>query len=617
MNLQGSKTHINNYLIRQLPTATVFLNKTFEVVHASDKWIAAFEMADFDVIGKPIHKLFKEVSDVWMDAMKSCLKGDPGQKGVEGYAARKGEESWFEWTNLPWFDENENVIGIIINTEDITERVKRDLNFEKIEILLKDKSEIAQIGSWDYNVMTDRLQWCKMTRQIHEVTADFEPDVTTAINFYKEGYSRNTISMAMFNATEHKQPWCEKLEIVSSTGKEKWVIAAGRPMYKNGNYIGLIGTLQDITQIVNSEMKTRESEHLLRTVIDNIPINVYIKDLESRKILVNKSECDFLEVSGPEQLLGKNDFELYDAAFAQDSRDEDLFVMNSQTPVLAKETVIIGRNGKATPFLSSKIPFNTEDGQARGIIGISLDITNIKQQESELRNLISVTSLQNKKLINFAHIISHNLRSHTANFSMLLDFLVKEKDEKEKEHIVGMLTSASNNLLETLENLNEVVAISSNTNVKKEYVNLNNKIDTVAKNINGLIRSNKATIINSIPKDTEIRVIPAYIENILTNFITNAIKYKKEDCDPEIILSATTKDHYTVLSIQDNGLGIDMEKYGDKLFGMYKTFHYKKDAKGIGLYITKNQIEAMKGKVEVISTVGEGTTFKIFFNDKD
>ncbi len=617
MNLQGSKTHINSYLIRQLPTATVFLNKKFELVHASDKWIAAFGMADFEVIGKPIHKLFKEVSDVWMDAMKSCLKGEPGQKGVEGYASGDGQECWFEWTNLPWFDENENVIGIIISTEDITERVKRDLSYEKLEILLKDKSEIAQIGSWDYNVMTDRLQWCNMTRQIHEVSSDYEPNITSAVNFYKEGYSRNTISMAMFNAMEHKKPWCEKLEILSYTGKEKWVIAAGRPMFKNGNYIGLIGTLQDITPIVKSEIKTRESEHLLRTVIDNIPINVYIKDVESRKILVNKSECEFLEVTDPSKLLGKNDFDLYDAAFAQNSREEDLFVMNSQTPVLSRETVIIGMDGKATPFLSSKIPFNGADGQARGIIGISLDITNLKQQEAELRNLISVTSLQNKKLINFAHIISHNLRSHTANFSMLLDFLVKEKDEKEKEHIVGMLTSASNNLLETLENLNDVVAISSNTNIRKEYVNLNNKIDIVTKNLGGLIRSNKASIINNIPNDTEIQVIPAYIENILTNFFTNAIKYRKEDCDPEIVLSATTKDQYTVLSIKDNGLGIDLDKYGDKLFGMYKTFHYKKDAKGIGLYITKNQIEAMKGKIEVTSVVGEGSTFKIFFNDKD
>ncbi|MDA9089911.1 ATP-binding protein, partial [Maribacter arcticus] len=86
---------------------------------------------------------------------------------------------------------------------------------------------------------------------------------------------------------------------------------------------------------------------------------------------------------------------------------------------------------------------------------------------------------------------------------------------------------------------------------------------------------------------------------------------------PIITLSAVKKNNYSILTIADNGLGIDLEKYGKKLFGMYKTFHEHKDAKGIGLYITKNQIDAMNGKVEVTSKVGEGTEFKIFFNDKD
>ena len=97
------------------------------------------------------------------------------------------------------------------------------------------------------------------------------------------------------------------------------------------------------------------------------------------------------------------------------------------------------------------------------------------------------------------------------------------------------------------------------------------------------------------------------------NFLTNAIKYRSPKRNPVIKLKTVSEDGYTILSIQDNGLGIDLEKYGDKLFGMYKTFHDSKDSRGIGLYITKNQIEAMNGKVSVESKVGHGTTFKIYF----
>ncbi|OCC28252.1 Histidine kinase [Leptospira interrogans serovar Canicola] len=103
------------------------------------------------------------------------------------------------------------------------------------------------------------------------------------------------------------------------------------------------------------------------------------------------------------------------------------------------------------------------------------------------------------------------------------------------------------------------------------------------------------------------------MESILLNFLTNAVKYRHPDRVPEITLNAERQENRLILSIKDNGLGIDMKKYGDKLFGMYKTFHNNKDAKGIGLFITKNQVEAMGGKIEVESRLNNGTTFRIIF----
>ena len=453
--LQGSQTYINNYLIKQLPKPTVFLNAKFQVVHASDSWIGEFEHLNSRVIGKAIHELFDTINKEWDTAMKTCLKGENQEIKIEQF---QGSDSpaWFEYIMIPWYDEKENIIGIIVQTEDITQRVLEEFRLEKLEILLGEKSKISKMGTWEYDAIKEELHWCRVTRKIHEVEDDFVPDVTQGINFYKEGYSRNTISMALYKATEIGTPWNEKLQLITAKGKEIWVIAAGKPLFKNGKYMGLIGTFQDITDYVTSEIKTKESENLLRTVIDNLPLNVYIKDLESRKILVNKAECEYLSVDNPKDLLGKSDFDLYDKEVAQISREEDLEVMNLQKPILARETTNTKKDGTSTTFLTSKLPLNGDDGKPYGLLGISLDITNLKQKEEELRDLINVTSLQNKKLINFAHIVSHNLRSHTANFSMLLDFLVKEEDEEEKSNIMRMLTEASDGLLETLENLNEV-----------------------------------------------------------------------------------------------------------------------------------------------------------------
>ncbi|MBT8293443.1 MAG: PAS domain-containing sensor histidine kinase, partial [Eudoraea sp.] len=396
------------------------------------------------------------------------------------------------------------------------------------------------------------------------------------------------------------------------------------PVLISGSLVGnkkgrklLWSTAQDISEVRKKEKQIRDEQKLLKTLIDNLPLNVYIKDLESRKVLVNKAELNYCGFKDESEVLGKNDFDFYDKESALISREEDLSVINSLEPILGKETISVKKDGSLTRFMSSKIPLIGPDGKASGLIGISMDISDLKQKEEELRDLINVTSIQNKQLINFAHIVSHNLRSHTANFSMLLEFLVDEKDEKEQDNLIKMLTEASDNLLETLDNLNEVVAISTNVNLDKKPVNLNEKIVAAEKNLAAFLKKNNAKIINKIPDDTFIKVIPAYIDSILMNFITNSVKYKDDSRDPVIKLSVSKKTHYTVLSIEDNGLGIDLNKYGEKLFGMYKTFHDNSDARGIGLYITKNQVEAMNGKIMACSEVGKGTTFNIYFNDKN
>lgn len=606
----------NNYLIKQLPKATVFINHKKEIVHASDKWVTDFNFSDRDVVGKNIVLLLQDLGEDITLAMEECLLDMQAKKLTLPYMDNH-ETKWLEWINIPWHDEKENIIGIIIQTEDITQQVLNDIKFEKSEIFLNEISEISKVGNWHYDVIHKKSYCSEMVKTIHEVPDDFEFTPTNATNFYKEGYDRNTISMAVYRAIEKGVSWSEKLQIITHKGNERWVISSGKPMYRDDQLVGLIGTFQDVTEHVISEMKTKESELLLRTLIDNLPLNVYIKDLESKKILVNRSEMDFCGITNEEDILGKDDFHFYDAETAGNFREEDLYVFNTKKPILGKENIVMNRDGVLTNFLTYKIPLKCDTGKISGLVGFSLDISDLKQKESELRDLVNVTSIQNKKLIDFAHIVSHNLRSHTANFAMLLDFLVHEKEEDEKKRILEMLTSASDNLLETLDNLNEAIAINTNTQIKKEDVKLCAAIIGIKKTLSPLLMESNTNIICNVPKGTIIKAVPEYLENILINFISNAVKYRSPERDPIIKCSTEKQGKYTILSISDNGIGIDLEKYGDKLFGMYKTFHNNSNARGIGLYVTKNQIEAMKGKITTFSKVGEGTTFKIYFNEED
>ncbi|MGC1516629.1 MAG: PAS domain-containing protein [Maribacter sp.] len=606
----------SSYLIRQLPTPTAIINSNDTIVQTSDKWLSTFgeDMGR----GIQIFSIFSEVSAKWKQVLKNCFKGSSQHMGIHRALDVNANECWFEWSVAPWFDEQENAVGAIIQLNDVTDSINSQVELNKKKIQLRQQSELNKIGRWEYDIIENRLTWCNTTKAIHEVPPYFIPNIESAIYYYKEGHSRNAISMVLYEAQNHGKPWEKlKLQIITGTGREKWIESCGKPVYNKGELVGLLGTFHDVHDQVEADIKSLDNEKLLRTLIDHLPVNVYIKDTESRKILVNKAECDYLGVKDSSEVLGKSDFELYPEESATRSREEDVMVMNTLKPIIGKETINVKQNGEETAFLSSKIPLLNTMGVAYGMVGISLDITALKEKERELRNIINIASIQNKKLLNFAHIVSHNLRSHSANFSMLLSFLESETDEKEKEGILKMLMDSSNNLLETLDNLNEVVSINTNAKVDKKSINLYRKVETVHQHLSAYLLNNRALIENEIPVDFKIKSVPAYLDSMLTNFITNAVKYKDESRTPVIRMGAYKTEKYSVITISDNGLGIDLEKNGKKLFGMYKTFHDHKEAKGIGLYITKNQIEAMGGKIEVSSELGKGTEFKVFFNEKN
>jgi signal transduction histidine kinase len=252
------------------------------------------------------------------------------------------------------------------------------------------------------------------------------------------------------------------------------------------------------------------------------------------------------------------------------------------------------------------------DGHPFRIKGTVQDITEHKNAEIDLNNSFNTVSEQNKRLLNFSYIVSHNLRSHTGNIKSILKLVEESDSDKEKQELMSHMKTVSRLLNETMINLNEMVSIQNNINLIIGPLNLN---DYVAKAIDILslqIDLKNATIQNNVPKEITISYNPAYLESIVLNFLSNSIKYSYPGRRPVICIDCFKEEGKTVLQIADNGIGIDLHKYGDKLFGMYKTFNGNKDARGIGLFISKNQIDSLGGKVEVVSELNKGTTFKIF-----
>jgi hypothetical protein len=168
-------------------------------------------------------------------------------------------------------------------------------------------------------------------------------------------------------------------------------------------------------------------------------------------------------------------------------------------------------------------------------------------------------------------------------------------------------------LNQTLDDLNEVVSISSNLDLNIERLKINDYLDKTLDLIQVEIQKKEAEIKREIPSEMIVEFNPAYLESVLLNFLTNALRYSEPERPLKITIKGFQDNGCWVLSIKDNGIGIDLDLHGDKLFGLYKTFTRSATSRGVGLFITRNQINAMGGKVSVESKVGVGSTFKVYF----
>ncbi|WP_073235641.1 PAS domain S-box protein [Pedobacter caeni] len=396
-------------------------------------------------------------------------------------------------------------------------------------------------------------------------------------------------------------------------GQVVWVNLMITPLWKPGTPpTSHITVVEDVTARVEAEQVAEEYQHRLESLINTIDGIVWEANPQTFDFsFISKKTEDILGYTAEEWLSSPT---FWADHVHPDDRDWAIDYCVVCTRKLEQhdfEYRMMAKDGTIV-WLRDIVNVIAEEGRAVLLRGIMIDITKQKQAERDLNHSFDLVTEQNKRLLNFSYIVSHNLRSHTSNIQSISTLIDTTNSDEERDEMIGLLKTVSDALNETLVNLNEVVNIQTNINIIVEPLNLSRYIEKTLNVLHDQIVLKHVVIVNKVTEDVLVNYNPAYLESILLNFIFNAIRYSDENRTPLIELSCHRED-MMVLQISDNGIGMNLEKYGDELYGMYKTFNGNPDSKGVGLFISKNQIDAMGGKVSVESEVGVGTTFKIYF----
>jgi PAS domain S-box-containing protein len=412
--------------------------------------------------------------------------------------------------------------------------------------------------------------------------------------------------------TSEDIPLIFEWEIKTKSGNRLFVVVSLIiPCINSGNE--LIVLLHEINACKITEQALDKSEANFRTIINNTEIAFLLIDTSGDIIAKNIIADRWSHLSfGTSLQEGVNLFSLINPDRKNKLLEHINKVLNGNS--IDFETDYPNQDKSVVWY---RIRMSPIYGKSQQIIGMCISASNITQRkllQFEQTKITEDLIQQNKNLEQFSYIVSHNLRSPIVNIVGLTDVLMNnEFKADDNDFLIKELSIAAKRLDNIIIDLNHILHIKKIGAEVKETISFSSIIDDVSTSLQNIIQKEGVQIITNFSSWDTLITVKGYMYSIFYNLITNSIKYRQPDKKSIIEITSHANGQSHAIMFKDNGIGIDLAKNGDKVFGMYNRFHSNIEGKGLGLFMVKTQVEALGGKISIKSEINRGTEFKIEF----
>lgn len=368
----------------------------------------------------------------------------------------------------------------------------------------------------------------------------------------------------------------------------------------------------DITDRKKAEEAMLQSEANLRTIFENTDVAYVLCNVEHKIISFNAKANELcIGQSGKPLKAGSNGFNFFPKDKIPNVKKAIERVLNNE--IVSYETSYDLGNGSVKWYDVSWVGVAGKNGINIGFILAFNDITGRKLSDIERDRITTDLVKRNKDLEQFTYIVSHNLRAPVANIMGLSNMLNSfELDASESREITHALSNSINILDNTIIDLNQIMEVNSRAGKKSEEISLRALTTGLVQQIDGLIKAENVKINTDFSAADSVVVIKSYMHSIFYNLVTNGIKNRRQGVTPVISIITSRNGDSLEIIFKDNGKGIEQKHFKD-LFGLYKKFDKNVEGKGIGLFITKMQVENLGGKISIESKPDVGTMVKLEF----
>jgi PAS domain S-box-containing protein len=568
------------------------------------------------IYGKTLQEIFgNEFAKPFIDGFNNVVTNG-GTFEWEYKSPSPADQRWFSAKTATIYDKGIHTNRYSVCIQDITERKLMELSLreseEKFRLLAENIPGVVYLMKND-----DTKSIVYINNEIVRLTGYEVPEFLTGrIHLLSliHPEDRDYVERIRAKAAHDKLNFQIEYRLQHKDGSWKWVYETGVGVSDNSDALFFEGCVTDVTDRKESERELiRMADENTRIFNNTITLGA-IASFDGRFLKLNPAW---------EKTLGWTREEL--------SRERFLSFIHPDDVSKTEEVLRFISSGESVTTFENR--YRCKDGSYRWLLwawspditrkiiyASAIDITSRKKSEEELliskRNLeVAAFELeeQNRQLDEFAHIISHNLRAPVNNIKALLNFINDGSPVADYQLIFEKIKNVTFNISETMNELLETIRIRKNNEIERVELRFKDILDKVVQSLEGELIESGATVTYNFNNAPKIYYSKTYLESILQNLLSNAIKYRSPNRIPEIFVSTDIVVNGIELRVKDNGLGIDMDQFGDKLFGLHKTFHENKEARGVGLFLTKTQIETLGGSITAESTVDGGTTFIIQF----
>ena len=501
--------------------------------------------------------------------------------------------------------------------QDITQQKHAEVALKRAQQMLEQTSRVARVGGWEVDLLNETIYWSDITREIHEVPEDYVPELSTAIDFYKEGESRDTIISMIEEAVNDGKSFNKELQIITAKGKTVWVRAIGKPEFRQGRCVSLFGTFQDITK------EREEAEHLrlLKSVVTHTTDAVTISKISDENqddaniVYVNHA---YTQLNGypAEEIVGKNRDFIYGQIAKPDLLSRMKHSVTNCQP-LQIESINRRKDGSEYWCSFSQIPLANPAGGCKYWVTVERDISEQKHAEYKLIQAKEQAEAANVAKSEFLANMSHEIRTPLNSVIGFTELLLKTEITSIQQQYMAAVNHSANNLLELINEILDFSKIEAGklelSVTKSDFWELSRQVAEVVKY---KAEEKGLELLLNIPSD-----LPRYawidslrIRQILINLISNAIKFTDKG-EIEVSIKALRKQekHTTIeFSVKDSGKGISEDKQ-QKIFEAFSqedsSITRKYGGTGLGLTISNSLLTLMDSHLQLESQIGAGSRF--------